>query len=82
MSDAVIVGLISAAVTLIGLVVTSRSQAKEIDHKLDKSQAVTETKLEELTREVRTHNGFAVKIPAIEEQIKAMQNDIAELKRR
>ena len=52
-----------------------------MDAKLDKQQAVTETKLEELTREVRTHNNFAQRIPVLEEQMKVVNNRIADLEK-
>lgn len=48
-------------------------------NKLDKQQAVTETKLEELTREVRAHNNFAQRVPVMEEQIKVVNHRIADL---
>ena len=46
-----------------------------------KSQAVTETKLDELTREVREHNNFARRMPVVEEQIKVINHRIADLER-
>ena len=52
-----------------------------MDAKLDKQQAVTETKLEELTREVRTHNNFAQRIPVLEEQMKVANHRIADLEK-
>ena len=79
MSESIIVALITGGLSLLGVVVTSRRNAAEIDHKLDKQQAVTETKLEELTREVRLHNGFAQRVPVIEEQIKVANHRISDL---
>ena len=64
----VLAALITGAVTLIGvLIVNSRSQA------------VTDTKLEELTREVREHNNFAKRVPVLEEQMKVANHRIADL---
>lgn len=57
--DAIIAALVSGIVTLAGVLIAN-----------SKSQAVTDVKIEELTREVRKHNSFAEKIPVIEEQIK------------
>ena len=54
--DAVVVALISGAVTLLGVLIAN-----------SRSQAVTETKLDELTREVREHNNFARRMPVVEE---------------
>ena len=73
MSDAwvgVVGSVIVAVLTLIG-VLTSNSRA----------QAVTDTKLEELTREVREHNGFARRMPVVEEQIRVINHRIAELEK-
>lgn len=79
MSESIIVALITGGLSLLGVIVTSRRSAAEIDHKLDKQQAVTETKLEELTREVRLHNGFAQRVPVLEEQIKVANHRISDL---
>ena len=85
MSDAIIVALITGGLSLIGVIVsnnhTAQSMDKSMDAKLDKQQAVTETKLEELTREVRTHNNFAQRIPVLEEQIKVANHRIEDLEK-
>ena len=66
--EAVIVALVSGAVTLAGVLIAN-----------SRSQAVTETKLDELTREVREHNNFAQRIPVVEEQIKVINHRIEDL---
>lgn len=66
--EAVIVALVSGAVTLAGVLIAN-----------SKSQAVTETKLDELTREVREHNNFAKRMPVVEEQIKVINHRISNL---
>ena len=63
MSEAIIVAIITGGLSLIGVIVSNNRTAQSMDAKLDKQQAVTETKLEELTREVRTHNNFAQRVP-------------------
>ena len=68
MSDAIITALITGGVTLVGVLVSNRT-----------AQAVTETKLEELTREVREHNNFARRMPVVEEQIKVINHRIEDL---
>ena len=68
MDSAIITAIITGAITLIGVLITN-----------SKTQAVTETKLEDLTREVRKHNNFAEKIPVIEEKIKVCEHRIADL---
>ena len=64
----IIVALITGGVTLFGVLISNQ-----------KSQAVTETKIEELTREVREHNNFARRMPVVEEQIKAINHRIQDL---
>ncbi|WP_444210473.1 hypothetical protein [Dialister succinatiphilus] len=81
MSEAIIVAIITGGLSLIGVVVSNSHTAQSMDAKLDKQQAVTETKLEELTREVRTHNNFAQRIPVLEEQMKVANHRIADLEK-
>lgn len=81
MSDAIIVAIITGGLSLIGVIVSNIHTVQSMDAKLDKQQAVTETKLEELTREVRTHNNFAQRIPVLEEQMKVANHRIADLEK-
>ena len=69
--DTIVVALISGAVTLLGVLIAN-----------SRSQAVTETKLDELTREVREHNNFARRMPVVEEQIKDLSRRLSALERR
>lgn len=69
--DAIVVALISGMVTLLGVLIAN-----------SRSQAVTETKLDELTREVREHNNFARRMPVVEEQIKDLDRRLSALERR
>ena len=55
------------------------SQGRKAKHQLQTAQAVTDTKIEELTREVREHNGFARRMPVVEEQIKVVNHRVADL---
>lgn len=66
----IISAIIAGAVTLIGVLIAN-----------GKSQAVTDTKLEELTREVREHNNFACRVPILEEQMKVANHRIADLEK-
>ena len=66
--ESVIAALITGAITLIGVMIAN-----------SRSQAVTDTKLEELTREVREHNNFARRVPILEEQMKVANHRIADL---
>ena len=77
--EAIIVALITGGLSLIGVVISNSHTAQNMDAKLDKQQAITETKLEELTREVRAHNNFAQRVPILEEQMKVANHRIADL---
>lgn len=79
MDNSIIVALITGGLSLLGVIITNRQQARDIDHKLDKQQAVTNTKLDELTREVREHNNFARRVPVLEEQMKVANHRIGDL---
>lgn len=82
MDTSIIVALITGGLSLIGVVLSNISSNKKIGTQLEKSQAVTDVKIEELTREVRLHNNFAQRVPVIEEQIKAANHRIEDLERR
>lgn len=82
MSESIIVAIITGGLSLIGAIVSNNRTAQSMDAKLDKQQAVTETKLEDLTREVRAHNNFAQRIPVLEEQIKVANHRIEDLEKR
>ncbi len=73
--SSVIVGIL----TLIGVIITNSRYNRGIEQKIAVAQAITDTKLEELTREVREHNMFAIRIPVVEEQMKAANHRIADL---
>lgn len=81
MSEAIIVAIITGGLSLIGSIVSNNRTAQSMDAKLDKQQAVTGTKLEELTREVRMHNNFAQRVPVLEEQIKVENHRIEDLEK-
>ena len=66
--ESILVAVISGGITLLGVLISN-----------GKRQAVTETKLEELTREVRAHNNFAQRMPVVEEQIKVINHRINDL---
>lgn len=79
MSEAIIVALITGGLSLTGVIITSLLTAKKNETALKVSQAVTDTKIEELTREVRAHNNFAQRMPVVEEQIKVINHRISDL---
>lgn len=70
MAETIICALITGGLTLMGVLIANSKQ-----------QAITDTKLDELTREVREHNSFAQRVPVIEEQIKVINHRIADLEK-
>ena len=81
MWESIIVSLIPSVLSLAGVVITCIATSRKNETAIKISQAVTETKIEELTREVRTHNNFAQRIPVVEEQIKVINHRIHDLER-
>ena len=79
MTEAIIVAVVTAGLSLFGIIYSSNKSANKVDAKLDKQQAVIETKMDELTREVREHNNFAKRMPVVEEQIKVINHRISDL---
>lgn len=79
MSEAITATLITAAVTILVVILQNRATANRMAADLEKHQAVTDTKMDELTREVREHNNFARRMPVVEEQIKVINHRIADL---
>lgn len=79
MTEAITVALITGGLSMIGVIIASIAGNRRTEQKIQVAQAVTDTKIEELTREVRKHNGFAEKIPVIQEQIKVINHRLADL---
>lgn len=70
MTETIVCALITGGLTLLGVLIAN-----------SKTQAITDTKLDELTREVREHNRFAQRVPVIEEQIKVINHRIEDLEK-
>ena len=79
MSEAIAVALITGGMSLAGVVITCLATARKTEKAAAVAQAVTDTKIDELTREVRLHNGFAQRMPVVEEQIKVINHRIEDL---
>ena len=83
MSEAILGSFITGSLALLGVIITNMGANKKVvnDIKLEvtKNQAVTDTKIEELTREVREHNNFAKRMPVVEAQIKEINHRIKDL---
>lgn len=86
MSDAIIVALISAAVTLIGVIANSRTSytrlMAELDKRLSVYEARTNERIDELTRETREHNNFAQKMPVLQSQLQDLTRRVEQIERR
>jgi peptidoglycan hydrolase CwlO-like protein len=80
MSEAIIVALITGGLSLVGVVVTCVVTARKNETALKISQAVTDTKIEELSRQMNKHNNLMERVFRIEGQIAECQHDIKDLK--
>lgn len=80
--ESIIVAIITGGLTLLGTIISNISSNKKIETNLKIQQAVTDTKIEALTSEVREHNNFAKKMPVVEEQIKVINHRIDDLERK
>ncbi len=79
MSEAILAAIITGGLSLTGVIFTCLAAARKGENMIKVSQAVTDTKLEELTREVRQHNHFAQRMPVVEEQIKVINHRLSDL---
>ena len=79
MTEAIVVALITGGLSLTGVVITCMATARKNEKLQEISLAVTDTKIEELTREVRLHNHFAQRMPVVEEQIKVINHRLQDL---
>lgn len=79
MTEAIIVALITGGLSLVGVVITGRATAQKQERAAAVAQAVMDTKLEELTREVREHNNFAVKMPAFDQRLLDLERRVGVL---
>ena len=81
--EAVIAAAVTGAFSVLGIVISNaksnQKMESKIEQQLNTAQAVTDCKIEELTREVREHNNFAKRVPVLEEQVKVANHRIADL---
>lgn len=75
----IITAVITAGLALVGVIISNRSSEARTQANIQTAQAVTDAKLDELTREVREHNNFARRMPVVEEQIKVINHRISDL---
>jgi hypothetical protein len=79
--ESIVTALITGGMALLGVIITNFSNGRKVQSALEKHQAVTDTKLDALTSEVREHNNFARRVPVIEEQVKVINHRIDDLEK-
>nr|DAG62753.1 MAG TPA: hypothetical protein [Caudoviricetes sp.] len=77
--EGIIAAIITGVLSLVGVVISNLAANAKMSKDLEKAQAVTDTKIEELTREVREHNNFARRVPVLEEKAKVADHRISDL---
>lgn len=77
--ETILSAVITGGLALVGVVITNMQSNKKVEQRIATAQAVTDCKLEELTREVREHNNFARRVPVVEEQIKVINHRLQDL---
>ena len=82
METGIIISIISGLVAIVTVIINVKASNKEITAKLEKAQAITDTKLDSLIAEVREHNNFARRMPVVEEQIKVINHRIDDLEKK
>jgi len=82
MGEAIITALITGGLALIGTIITVLMTSRKTTESIRVNQAITDTKLQTLTEEVRKHNSFAERVPVMEEQIKVINHRIDDLEGR
>ncbi len=79
MSEAVLTALITGGLSVVGVVITNLAANRKMQYEIKQNQAVTETKIEELTREVREHNNFAHRVPVLENKVKVADHRLDDI---
>lgn len=77
--ESILAAIITGGLALVGVIISNNSANRKIQSQMEKAQAVTDTKIDELTREVREHNNFARRVPVLEEQMKVANHRIQDL---
>lgn len=81
MSEAILVAIITGGLSLVGVIISNLATAHKSEKAQAVAQAITETKIDELTREVRQHNGFAEKIPVQQAEINDLKRRVGNLEK-
>lgn len=77
----IIIAIITGVLSIVGIVLTNFNGNKKVENILETKQAVTDCKIDELTREVRKHNNFAERVPIVEEKISHINERVTNLER-
>lgn len=81
MGESIIVAVITGGLSLVGVVLTSMATARKQEQAQAVAQAVTDTKIDNLTQEVRQHNGFAQKIPVLQAKCDNLESRVKDLEK-
>lgn len=81
-SPEVTAAAVTGLLTLLGVIISNVASNRKVEHKLETAQAVTDNKIENLTNEVRKHNSFAERLPAIETKVDGLENRVNRLESR
>lgn len=79
--ETILAALITGSLALLGVIITSKASQRKFEHKLEVSQAITNTKLDCLTKEVSKYNEAAAEVPMLKHDIKLLRDDVEKLKR-
>lgn len=79
MMETILAAFITGVLAIIGVIITNANGNRKVQNGIKASQAVTDCKIDELTREVREHNNFARRVPVVEEQIKVINHRLSDL---
>ena len=82
MSESIIVAIVTGGLSLVGVIISNVMANSKMQKQLEVAQAVQNTKIDNLTAEVREHNNFARRMPVVEEQIKVINHRLEDLERR
>lgn len=79
MGEAILVAVITGGLSLVGVIFTSMMTTRKTEQAQAVAQAITETKIDNLTQEVRQHNGFAQKIPLLQAECENLKRRVSDL---
>ena len=79
--SSILPAIITGGLALVGVIITNMNSNKQIENKLVTAQAVTDTKIEHLTEEIRKHNNFAARVPVLEEQVRDINHRVDNIER-